>query len=46
VRTADLVVVMDGARVIEQGTHAELMELGGRYAELYGIQARVYRVEG
>ncbi|MGW8526894.1 ABC transporter ATP-binding protein [Nocardiopsis sp. NPDC055824] len=46
VRTADLVVVMDGARVIEQGTHAELMELGGRYAELYGIQARAYRVEG
>lgn len=45
VRMADHIVVMDGARVIEQGTHAELMELGGRYAELYGIQARAYRIE-
>ncbi|MEY9211670.1 ABC transporter ATP-binding protein [Thermobifida halotolerans] len=45
VRMADLIVVMDGARVIEQGTHAELMEFGGRYADLYGIQARAYRIE-
>ncbi|GHC79425.1 ABC transporter permease [Nocardiopsis terrae] len=45
VRMADHIVVMDGARICEQGTHAELMELGGRYAELYGIQARAYRVE-
>ncbi|MCP3012215.1 ABC transporter ATP-binding protein/permease [Nocardiopsis dassonvillei] len=45
VRMADLIVVMDGARVVEQGTHTELMALGGRYAELYGIQARAYRVE-
>ncbi|NKZ00465.1 ABC transporter ATP-binding protein [Nocardiopsis alborubida] len=45
VRMADLIVVMDGARVIEQGTHTELMALGGRYAELYGIQARAYRIE-
>lgn len=45
VRMADRIVVMDGARVIEQGSHTELMELGGRYAELYGIQARAYRVE-
>jgi ATP-binding cassette subfamily B protein len=46
VRMADHIVVMDGARVIEQGTHAHLMELGGRYAELYGIQARAYRIGG
>jgi ATP-binding cassette subfamily B protein len=45
VRMADLIVVMDGARVVEQGTHTELMALGGRYAELYGIQARAYRIE-
>ncbi|MGW5877959.1 ABC transporter ATP-binding protein [Nocardiopsis terrae] len=45
VRMADHIVVMDGTRICEQGTHAELMELGGRYAELYGIQARAYRVE-
>ena len=40
---ADLIVVLDGARVVESGTHEELMAQGGRYAELYGIQAAAYR---
>jgi ATP-binding cassette subfamily B protein len=43
VRMADLIVVLDGARVVETGTHQELMALHGRYAELYGIQAAAYR---
>ncbi len=43
VRMADLIVVLDGARVAEVGSHAELMALGGRYAELYGIQATAFR---
>jgi ATP-binding cassette subfamily B protein len=43
VRTADLIVVLDGARVAEFGTHDELMARGGSYAELYGIQAAAYR---
>ena len=43
VRMADLIVVMDGARVTEIGTHEELMARGGTYAELYGIQASAYR---
>ena len=43
VRMADLIVVLDGARVAETGSHAELMALGGRYAELYRIQARAYQ---
>jgi ATP-binding cassette subfamily B protein len=43
VRMADLIVVLDGARLIELGTHADLMALGGRYAELYGIQATAFR---
>jgi ATP-binding cassette subfamily B protein len=43
VRMADLIVVMDGARVVEVGTHAELMARGAQYAELYGIQAAAYR---
>jgi ATP-binding cassette subfamily B protein len=43
VRMADLIVVLDGARVVETGTHEELMGQGGRYAELYGIQAAAYR---
>jgi ATP-binding cassette subfamily B protein len=43
VRMADLIVVIDSGRVIESGSHAELMEMGGPYAELYEIQARGYR---
>jgi ATP-binding cassette subfamily B protein len=43
VRMADLIVVLDGARVAEAGTHEALMARRGRYAELYGIQAAAYR---
>ena len=43
VRMADLIVVLDGARLVEVGSHPELMAKNGRYAELYGIQAAAYR---
>ncbi len=43
VRMADLIVVLDGARVVEVGTHEALMAKGGQYSELYGIQAAAYR---
>jgi len=43
VRMADLIVVLDGARVAEYGTHDDLVARGGQYAELYGIQAAGYR---
>jgi len=43
VRMADQIVVLDGARVVETGTHEELMAKGGQYAELYSIQAAAYR---
>jgi ATP-binding cassette subfamily B protein len=36
-------VVLDGARVVEVGTHEELMAHRGHYAELYSIQAAAYR---
>jgi ATP-binding cassette subfamily B protein len=43
VRMADLIVVLEGARVTEVGTHEALIASGGHYAELYGIQAAAYR---
>ena len=43
VRMADFIVVLDGARVTESGSHEELMSKRGQYAELYGIQAAAYR---
>ncbi|HEX6936791.1 MAG TPA: ABC transporter ATP-binding protein [Actinomycetes bacterium] len=43
VRMADVIVVLDGARVAEVGTHAALMARGGRYAELYSIQSAGFR---
>jgi ATP-binding cassette subfamily B protein len=43
VRMADLIVVLSGSRVVEVGTHDELLARGGTYAELYAIQARSYR---
>jgi ATP-binding cassette, subfamily B, bacterial len=43
VRMADLIVVLDGSRVAQVGTHDALMARGGPYAELYGIQAAAYR---
>jgi ATP-binding cassette subfamily B protein len=38
VQRADLIVVMDHGRLVEQGTHAELMARGGLYARLAGLQ--------
>ena len=43
VRMADLIVVLDGSRLVEVGSHEDLMARGGQYAELYGIQAAAYR---
>jgi ATP-binding cassette, subfamily B, bacterial len=43
VRMADLIVVLDGTRLVELGTHDELIAKGGQYAELFGIQAAAYR---
>lgn len=39
VRRADRIVVVDGGRVVEQGSHEELLALDGRYARLFHLQA-------
>lgn len=43
VQMADLIVVLDAGRIVEQGSHAELMRRDGLYAELYRLQSRAYR---
>jgi ATP-binding cassette subfamily B protein len=43
VRMADRILVLDDGRVIEEGSHEELLHMGGRYAELFGLQAAGYR---
>lgn len=43
VRMADLIVVLDGARVVEVGTHDALMAKRGQYAQLYSLQATAYK---
>jgi ATP-binding cassette subfamily B protein len=43
VRMADLIVVVNDGRIVEHGSHDELMSRNGLYAELYEIQASAYR---
>ncbi len=43
VRMADRILVLENGTSLEIGSHEELLELGGRYAELFGLQAAGYR---
>jgi len=43
VRHADVIYVLDNGRLIETGSHDDLVNLGGRYAELFGLQAAGYQ---
>jgi ATP-binding cassette subfamily B protein len=43
VRMADQIIVLDHGKVIERGSHAELVGQGGRYATLFNLQAQGYR---
>ena len=40
---ADRLVVLDEGRVVEEGSHDELIERGGLYSELFSLQAQGYR---
>jgi ATP-binding cassette subfamily B protein len=46
VRLADHIYVMAGGRVVEEGTHEQLVAHGGQYAELYALQAAAYLEQG
>ena len=43
VRMADRILVLENGKILESGTHAELLALAGRYAELFELQAAGYR---
>jgi ATP-binding cassette subfamily B protein len=43
VKMADLIVVVADGRILECGSHLELLRAGGRYTDLFTLQARAYR---
>jgi ATP-binding cassette subfamily B protein len=43
VRSADTIHVLDGGRIVESGSHDDLIAIGGIYAELFSLQADAYR---
>ena len=44
-RFCDRIILLDDAKIAETGTHEELLELGGKYAEMFETQSRYYREE-
>lgn len=44
IRSADQIIVMEGGRVLERGTHDELLDAGGRYQELWQLQTGLPRL--
>src|SRR5436305_2272063 len=43
VRMADRILVLENGRIVEQGSHRQLVALGGKYSELFELQAAGYR---
>ena len=46
IRHADRILVLEHGRLVEQGTHQELLAQGGRYAEMFQLQAEQYHKDG
>jgi ATP-binding cassette, subfamily B, bacterial HlyB/CyaB len=44
VRRSDRIVTLDRGRLVEDGTHDELIRTGGRYAMLYRLQSGIHEV--
>ncbi len=44
-RFCDRIILLDNARIIEEGTHEELLSLGGKYAEMFETQSKYYKEE-
>ena len=42
-RFCDRIVLLQDGKILEEGTHAQLMTLGGQYAQLFEVQSRYYR---
>lgn len=42
-RFCDRIILIDNGKISEEGTHGELLEAGGKYAELYEIQSKYYK---
>lgn len=43
VKNADKIIVLDGGKIVEEGPHKDLIELGGKYAKLFKLQAEAYQ---
>jgi len=43
VRMADRIIVLESGSIVEQGSHDTLLGIGGRYAEMFELQAASYR---
>jgi subfamily B ATP-binding cassette protein HlyB/CyaB len=44
VRSTDRIITIDRGRLVEQGTHDELIGTGGRYASLYRLQTGIHEI--